>query len=53
MGFLIVIGGLIAGIEGNKIVTNPAHNESPPETTSRSQTVNGTGNTVAGGDIVN
>jgi len=24
MGFLIVIGGLIAGIEGNKIVTNKA-----------------------------
>ena len=23
MGFLIVIGGLISGIEGNKIVTNP------------------------------
>jgi len=27
MGFLIVIGGLISGIEGNKIVTNP---EEPP-----------------------
>ncbi|GHV90461.1 hypothetical protein AGMMS50268_09640 [Spirochaetia bacterium] len=53
MGFLIVIGGLIAGIEGNKIVTNPSDSEPPPETASRSQTVNGTGNTVAGGNIVN
>jgi len=33
MGFLIVIGGLIAGIEGNKIVT---HEKAPPETGEKS-----------------
>ena len=31
MGFLFVIGGLIAGIEGNKIVTNEeTYEETPP-----------------------
>jgi hypothetical protein len=53
MGFLIVIGGLVAAVEGNKIATG----EGPQEETTkpdipRAQTVNGNGNTIAGGDIV-
>jgi hypothetical protein len=53
MGFLIVIGGLVAAVEGNKIVTGegPHPGTSAPDT-SRAQTVNGNGNTVAGGDII-
>lgn len=31
MGFLIVIGGLVSGIEGNKIVTNPQEPPGPAE----------------------
>ena len=32
MGFLVVIGGLIAGIEGNKIVTGQSEKTDPPKT---------------------
>ena len=32
MGFLVVIGGLIAGIEGNKIVTGQSEKIDPPKT---------------------
>jgi hypothetical protein len=31
MGFLVVIGGLIAGIEGNKIVTGETQDKKPAE----------------------
>jgi FtsH-binding integral membrane protein len=31
MGFLVVIGGLIAGIEGNKIVTGQSQKNEPPK----------------------
>ncbi|MDR1253346.1 MAG: hypothetical protein LBK62_14485 [Treponema sp.] len=57
MGFLVVIGGLIAGVEGNKIVTgqqgevllpSAAHQQ---EREREAQTVNGNGNTTAGRDI--
>jgi membrane-bound metal-dependent hydrolase YbcI (DUF457 family) len=57
MGFLIVIGGLITGVEGNKIVTGRQGSTPPPSTARQqerereAQTVNGNGNIVAGGDI--
>jgi hypothetical protein len=64
LGFLLVIGGLISGLEGNKIVTGnlPEKESFPGDSSSRqaesekklgAQTINGNGNTVAGGDIVN
>jgi hypothetical protein len=57
MGFLIVIGGLIAGVEGNKIVTGQQGSVPLPsaarqqEREREAQSVNGNGNIVAGGDI--
>jgi hypothetical protein len=59
MGFLIVIGGLIAGVEGNKIVTGQQGSVPLPsaarqqERERKAQTINGNGNIVAGGDINN
>jgi hypothetical protein len=57
MGFLIVIGGLIAGVEGNKIVTGQQGNSTLSSATRQreqeAQTINGNGNIVAGGDINN
>jgi hypothetical protein len=53
MGFLVVIGGLIAGIEGNKIVTGEgARSKTITPDTIQAQSVNGNDNTVAGGDII-
>jgi hypothetical protein len=57
MGFLIFIGGLIAGVGGNKIVTGQQESAPPPsavhqqEREREAQVVNGNGNVVAGGDI--
>jgi hypothetical protein len=50
MGFLIVIGGLVAAVEGNKIVTGETK-QAPSLLKQQGQTVNGNGNIVAGGDI--
>jgi hypothetical protein len=56
MGFLVVIGGLVAAVEGNKIVTGePVAGETQekgsPESTSNIQSITGNGNTVTGGNI--
>jgi hypothetical protein len=51
LGFLVVIGGLIAGIEGNKIVTGETKSRNDKKPANGAQSVNGDGNIVAGGDI--
>jgi membrane-bound metal-dependent hydrolase YbcI (DUF457 family) len=57
MGFLIVIGGLIAGVEGNKIVTgqqgSSTLSSAARQREQEAQTINENGNIVAGGDINN
>jgi thiosulfate reductase cytochrome b subunit len=50
VGFLIVVGGLVAAVEGNKIVTGETR-PTPSPLRPQGQTVNGNGNIVAGGDI--
>jgi membrane-bound metal-dependent hydrolase YbcI (DUF457 family) len=55
MGFLIVIGGLIAGVEGNKIVTGQQGSSALPgvarQGEQEGQVINGNENVVAGRDI--
>jgi hypothetical protein len=54
VGFLIVVGGLVAAVEGNKIATGQAQNpETPQAREGGGQVVNGNGDIAAGGGIVN
>jgi hypothetical protein len=53
VGFLIVVGGLVAAVEGNKIVTGQAQNPETPQAQEGGRAVNGNGDIVAGGGIVN